>query len=204
MILGLDLATSTGFAYGDGSSRPVVGSLRMPSTGHDVGEFCSFFRAWYVELLVRLSVVTLEDRRPLIVCLEAPILPEKKWNPVLRKMEGGTNIATTRKLQGLAAIVEMEAFDANERHKRTGQGREVQCFEAHLQTVKKELSGSGRADKGAMVLAARRAGIELSPGDEGQDEADAFGVWLLAVRYHAKEYSRLWDSVIHGGRNTLV
>jgi len=198
MILGLDLATSTGFAHGGGETLPVVGALRLPSTGDDVGAFLAAFRDWLSPLVVRLESIAAAEGRDLVVIFEAPILPKPRWDPVKRKWAESTNLMTTRKLQSLAGVVELVCHDMVEA------GRGVVCREAHLQTVKKELTGHGRAEKGDMVLAARRAGIDLSPGDEGQDEADAFGVWLLGIRYHAPEYQATWDRRVHGGGDRLV
>lgn len=182
MIVGLDLATSTGFAYGDGSGRPHVAALKMPSTGKDVGTFLVFFRDFLFNLVERLSRET-----RVVVVFEAPILPTaRKDDP----FGAQTNIMTTRKLQGLAGVVEMVVLDLKR------MGRDVSCFETHLGTIKKELAGHGRAEKGDMVLAARRAGITLSNGKEGEDEADAFGAWLVGLRYHAPQHLALWDRVL--------
>ena len=181
MIVGLDLATSTGFAFGDGLSRPRVAAIRMPSTSEDVGSFLVFFRTFLFPLLHRLSTEASDQGGRVMVVFEAPILIDT------------TNIATTRKLQGLAAVVEMVVVDLK------GLGFPIECREVAGSTVKKELTGSGRAEKGDMMVAARAAGITISPGKEGEDEADAFGVWLVGIRNFSPLAAPRWA---HVGRKT--
>lgn len=170
MIVGLDLATSTGFCYGDGASLPIVGSERMPSTGEEVGPFLDHFDRW---LRVKLETV-----RPDLVGFEAPILSGR-----------GTHIMTSRKLQGLAGLVEMQCY-------RFG----IECQEVGLQTVKRELTGHGRADKVQMKAAARAYGLTLSEGFESEDEADAFGVWLVAVRCNRPQHAIRWEPLFAHGQ----
>ena len=181
MILGLDLATSTGICYGDGASIPVVYAKRMPSTGKDVGAFL-------VDFWMHLDPL-LEKIKPRVVVFEAPIFPAAKVDKETGELlTGAQNIHTMRKLMGLAGLVEMAcAF------------RAIDCREVALSTVKKELGGHGRASKADMMFAARRAGIELAEGDEAEDEADAFGVWLTGIRNHAPQHSLEWDRRIYGG-----
>lgn len=225
MILALDLGTSTGICWGAGESRPSVSSLKMPATSKDYGAFFDHFREWYLPALERMVAaaeaenaqirarnkaatdvhgpnVEQEDELEVLVIYEAPILPDavKEFDPISRKMirKGGTNIETTRRLQGLAAIVEVEVS------KMKRLGRPVIIFECANSSAKKALGGTGRADKGDMVFAARRAGIDLSPGKEGQDEADAFGVWLVGLAWYAPHLHERWDAAIRSNRGSLV
>lgn len=182
MILGLDLATSTGFCYGDGSSTPVVATKRMQSTGRDVGAFAVDFWQFIDPLLERIS--------PNVVIFEAPTLPAAKRNKetgLLEEAATAQNIHTLRKLYGLACITEMACTF-----------RGIDCREVSLNTVKKTLAGHGHASKANMMDAARRAGIELTAGDEAEDEADAFGVWLVGVRHFAPQHSIAWDRRLYG------
>lgn len=189
MIVGLDLATSTGFAIGGGASLPRVAALRMPSTGDDVGAFLCFFRGWLFPTLRDLGEKAKAEGDVVHVVFEAPLLLN----------QDATNIATTRKLQGLAGVVEMIVTDLS------GMGLPVRAYEVTLSTVKKALTGTGRAEKGDMVLAARAAGVRLSPGKEGEDEADAFGVWIVAVRNYEPQHAARWDHVGRkNGEGTLV
>lgn len=99
-----------------------------------------------------LDMITLEN--PVLVVFEAPILA------------GQTTLATARKLTGLAWHTEFVC-----------RLREVRCKEAHLQSVKKFFAGSGRADKQAMIEAARRHGW----APKTSDEADALGLWAYTI-----------------------
>lgn len=87
---------------------------------------------------------------PDIMVFEAPILNRRKLN-----------IASTRKLQGMTAIVEMLAFQ----HK-------IRCFEVEPRTIKKHATGDGNASKAMMVEMARTVGWKPAT----DDEADA--LWL--------------------------
>lgn len=99
-----------------------------------------------------------------VVAFEAPILRAQ------------TTISTTRRLQGLAAITEMVCHE-----------RGVKCVEEHLQTIKKTLTGNGRAKKPEMIRAAKARG--MSPRND--NEADAFGLWLRVVQVvEPKQLSR--------------
>lgn len=197
----------------------------MPACGKDYGAFFLYFRKWYAAQLERL--VSTQERKnaeirarnqaardkhgpnaeqeeedPVLVIYEAPILPDavKEFDPVSRKMvrKGGTNIETTIKLQGLVAMVEVEVAAMIEA------GRPVVIYSCANSSAKKALGGTGRADKGDMVFAARRAGIDLSPGKEGRDEADAFGVWLVGLAWYAPHLRERWDAAIRSNRGSLV
>jgi len=224
MILALDLATSTGFAFGDGANTPVVATLRMPSVDkEDVGGFLAFFAKWYAAKLDALLAPVVaensaraerneaatnthgpnapqEEELVLLVIFEAPVLPPPQVEQVRGKWKAKqqTNIYTTRKLQGLAALAELLPYQLKEL------GWPIECREVPLQTVKKELGGSGRAEKADMIFAARRAGIDISAGPEGEDEADAFGVWLVGLKHHAPQHFPRWLARINGGRGSLV
>ena len=174
MILALDLGTSTGFAHGRGDSLPVVDSVTMPTTGDDVGAFLAFFRGWFVPTVRRLE--------PEFLVFEAPILPASKWNAETKKVEGQTNLMTTRKLQSLAGVLELMCKDL-----------ELPCFEVHLGTAKKALTGNGAARKSDMLQSARRQGLELSAGNAAFDEADAFAIWLVGVQEKRADLWPLWE-----------
>lgn len=160
IVLGLDLATVTGFCHGpaDTGEVPTIGHTRLPSTGTDVGAFLLAWEGWLTE--------TLEKVEPRLVVFEAPILASV------------TNIATTRKLQGQAGVTEMVAVRAG-----------IECAEVSTSQVKKALTGSGKADKNQMVEAARHYGFTPAV----PDEADAFGVWLCAVRLRFPALAGHWD-----------
>jgi hypothetical protein len=185
LILTLDLATTVGFCFGKGDVLPTVGHVVLPGVEMgDQGPKFSAFRRW---MLNKIAMV-----QPSLVVYEAPILPK----PQLRRDARGksfifwpTNIATTTVLQGLAAVVQLECEDLG-----------IECRSAQVSEIKKELAGFGRADKADMMAAAERCGLRIAV----HDEADAFGIWLLAVRFWAKEYQRRWDTALYGMRGAML
>lgn len=165
MILALDLATQTGFCIGpaDTGEVPTIGHVRMPSTGPDVGRFLCAWQDW-LEPKVR-------EVEPALIVFEAPILPAQ------------TQMATTRKLQGMAGVTEM-----------VGHRLGIEVAEVATSQVKKALTGSGRADKADMMAAARHYGFT----PQTSDEADAFGIWLCALRLRHPEHAGRWDPMNFG------
>lgn len=162
MWLTLDLATCTGFCHGpaDTGEVPTIGHVRLPSTGADVGRFLCAWQDW-LEPMVR-------EIEPTLLVFEAPILA------------GQTQIATTRKLQGMAGVTEMVAHRAG-----------IEVAELSTSTVKKALTGNGRAEKADMMAHARAYGF--SP--VVSDEADAFGIWLCALRLRHPTHAGRWDPI---------
>lgn len=102
--------------------------------------------------------------------------------PILAKV---TNVTTVRKLTGLAAVTEMIAC-------REG----LACFETSIQSVKKALTGNGRATKSEMVAAARAHGFDphvtRADGEDASDEADALGVWIHTIRTRFPALAGKW------------
>lgn len=158
--LALDLATCTGFCFGepDTGELPTIGHIRLPKTGEDVGSFLIAFEDWLTSKVGQV--------KPSLLLFEAPILAS------------GATPHVTRKLHALAGITEMVAIRAS-----------VECCEVYPVTVKKALTGSGRADKAEMVRAARAYGFNPAV----PDEADAFGLWLHAVKTRFPKQSGRWD-----------
>jgi crossover junction endodeoxyribonuclease RuvC len=103
---------------------------------------------------------------PTLVIFEAPILA------------GLTTIAVTRKLQGMAGVTEMVCHRAG-----------IEVAEVATTQVKKALTGSGKAEKADMMAAARAYGFDPATSDE----ADAFGIWLCALRLRHPTQAGLWD-----------
>lgn len=91
-ILALDLATSTGWACGSPGGTPITfGTVKMPSTGPDIGRFVQVFRDW-----VNLAI---DEMEPTEIVYESPIMPAT------------ANLATTRKLYSLGGVLELVARD---------------------------------------------------------------------------------------------
>lgn len=146
-LLCLDLATSLGWCAGDLDARPVFGTHRLPSTGQDVGRFLVAYDEWLRDC------ITLHD--PARVVFEAPII----WS-------GKTAKDTARKLFGLASHTEFVCTQ-----------RSVRCSEGNLASVKKHLTGHGRASKDEMIAAARARGFDIRT----EHEADAFGLFVYSA-----------------------
>lgn len=179
-VLALDLATQTGICYGpaDTGEVPTLDHFRLASTGDEVGRFLAEF-----EDRIRRLIDQIE---PALLVFEAPVLPRAKYNPIKKKVEGGVSIITTRKLQGLAGMLEVVAH-------REG----LECAELQPSQVKQALTGKGNAKKHEMVDACR--GYGLAPhtythdGRDASDEADAFGIWLCALRLRHPTHAGRWD-----------
>jgi len=205
MILTLDLATTTGWCFGAGDITPALGHVRMPDTKEDVGTFLDFYYRWLHAKITDCQAevgaechptpfgARNEDRKAVICVFEAPIMPRAKIDPDPTKhgriIQAPVSIATTRKLQGLAGVTEMVCVQRN-----------VLCEEVAGATIKKQLGGSGRADKPDMMAAAERCGMK----PKVHDEADAFGIWICAMRAYARTYQHLWDQKLYGRRGGLV
>lgn len=86
-ILTLDLATSTGWAFGSPGAVPSFGTHVLPSTGANVGRFLASHADWMRSIISENEINH--------VCFEAPILPKK------------TQIVTLRKLYSLAGLTEL-------------------------------------------------------------------------------------------------
>jgi crossover junction endodeoxyribonuclease RuvC len=147
ILLALDLSSHTGWACGD------------TATGEP--EFGTFDLpktgtdvGRFAQAFDAWLRTTLEIKQPHRVVFETPILPRL------------TQIATVRKLTGLAWHTEFVCRQIG-----------VSCAEADIQSIKKFFTGNGRADKAAMIRAARRYGWRVS--DDNQ--ADACALWAYAV-----------------------
>jgi crossover junction endodeoxyribonuclease RuvC len=106
------------------------------------------------------------ELEPSLIIFEAPILA------------GMATPHVTRKLHALPGVTEMVAVRAG-----------VECAELYPVTVKKALTGSGHADKAEMVRACRAYGFN----PKNSDEADAFGLWLAALRIRHPAHAGRWD-----------
>lgn len=129
-VLFLDIATKTGYCFGEPGQLPRHGVINFGGKGKQDGEIFAAFHLW------------LNDRMTVdgsgLLAFEAPILGGGRATP-----------ATARRLMGLAAIAEMTASE-----------RGVRCVEEHLATIKKSFTGSGRADEHAVIAKCRQLGLE--------------------------------------------
>jgi hypothetical protein len=106
-VLALDLATTTGWAYGEPGALPIFGHIRFGKPGDPHGQTLRAFRTW------------LEDNwgsskarmRPALIVYESPAVPAF--------MGKKTNINTTRLLMGFAEHTEEWCYNRFELHEAT-------------------------------------------------------------------------------------
>lgn len=175
----LDLATRT-------SGWCVGGGDNLPAVGAwpwpQVGQA-------YGELLDHFErdlSVLISTQAPEIIGYESPIKTQRD------------DLERLRKLYSLGCFLEFVC------HRRG-----IRCVEVDLRTIKKELGGSSKADKGSMVAAAEKVGLgERLPKTKAagrEDAADAFGGWLVLVRlYASRDISAKWDRALWGSRTALL
>jgi len=171
---------------GDGSKLPAVGHIRLPQPiDGDRGNMFDKLRWFIIDKITTARGLG----RDVVVVLEKPILPKPWWDKVERKWVWPTNIETTMLLQGLVAIVEQVCFEM-----------EVDCECVDVGTVKVALAGFGGAKKADMVHVARKCGLTI----EVDDEADAFAVFLCALRVYNRRASERFDALVWGSRGALL
>ena len=192
IVLGLDLATSTGACYGRPDTVPEVEVVRAPASGEDYGLFGDFYLTFFERILTDLGQ-RLEPGETLLVNYEAPILPPPRWDPIKKRVVVLTTVQTTRKLHFLGTLLEAMC-----RRLARMFGWAIDCRECMIQAIKNELTGKRNATKTDMIFVARRLGVRLPPGPEAGDGADALGAWLLALRHHAPQDARRWDALLYG------
>lgn len=157
----------------------MVGSIAMPVG--PAGPFFEHFEDWLCDWVAGLIA---DSDGKVWVGFESPFLAGARWDPKAGRMvKAATSIATLRKLYGLATFVELVCFRFNREY-----GPGVECREVQNGTIKKLLTGHGKADKVGTWGAARKLGVQ----PQSDDEADAFGGWLEMVKhYGAPEH---WDT----------
>jgi Holliday junction resolvasome RuvABC endonuclease subunit len=149
MLIALDLGSVTGVCAGEPGARPSCVSWRLPKGGGaEVGAFAAAFEGYLL--------AALDNWRPELIAFEAPFLGPK--------LAGNMDVA--RRLLGLPMLVELIAHKAG-----------IECVEIGIGTARKALVGVGRAEKSAVITAARRRGFSV----QDDHQADACAVWLCAV-----------------------
>ena len=81
-LLALDLSSNTGWAIGPVGQRPRYGTLRLPSTGNEIGRFADAFDTWLSDMITMYA--------PDFCAFESSFIPPT------------TTLMTVRKLTGLA------------------------------------------------------------------------------------------------------
>lgn len=160
-VLALDVATTTGFAFGDvgllppatdleiaaqgGSKQPHSGSQRMGSKNSDNGMVFQKYREWLEDM------ITLHN--PDVVVFEAPYMDNRFFN-------------TAQRLFGMAGVTESVCAE-----------KKVKCFSANIGRTRKYFCGTGNA-KTKVIKKLVQDACDLRGWTYVDDnEADALGVW---------------------------
>jgi len=164
-VLACDIATTTGWAFGDAGEKPQHGTFTCPVTGDDLGRYGIAYRGFLRNLI--------RNTKPKLLLYESPILPPAKFDKALGRIVQLTNLATVRKLNGLIMLTETTADDEG-----------VPCEEITAGQWRKAFLGQyypkgGTRDelKRAAIAACRQMGWEPN----GSDDAEAMGIWYVAT-----------------------
>jgi len=149
-VLALDLATTTGWAYGVPGSIPKFGHIRFTKAGSPRAETYRAFRDWLE------ATWNVRGEQPDAVVYESPMVPAL--------MQGKTNINTIRLLTGLSAILEEWCVG------------KVDCQEARVSDVRTFFVGSNMKGAQAKLLTIHRCRM-IGWDVETTDEADALALW---------------------------
>jgi len=174
-LLYLDLATKTGWAVGPVADRPTLGTLKLPSTGADLGEFGLYFEDW----LCKIIDVENPDR----IAFEAPFLAGGK----------ALNVHTVRKLHGLCLVTELtcKRFD-------------IRVSETAYAKVKTWCLGHGKRGnwKKEIMAAARSRGYHVE--DDNQADAAMGWEYTASTLFpdltdHLKSYADMMQGSLFEG-----
>lgn len=152
-ILALDIATTTGWAFGAVGEVPQHGTFTCPSTGDDLGRFAYSYAQWLAGKIRELQ--------PKEIVFESPILPRE------------TNITTLKKLYGLAVVTEFIAISEGVTCQEITAGQWRKSF-LGSQYPK---GGTREELKRAVIDACRHMGWNPN----STDDADALGIWFVVA-----------------------
>ncbi len=168
-IIGLDLATSTGFCVGDIGGEPTCGSHTLPSTREDIGGFLIAFEDWLTGFIDR--------QRPDAGFFEAPILFK-------------THTMTARKLMCLAGETERIFLRKKVPISEVNIKSAKLFFAGHGNADKPMMVGAARK-RGFLIgnctkcQGSGRRGNRACPSCEGtgfdHNQADAAAIWTYGV-----------------------
>jgi crossover junction endodeoxyribonuclease RuvC len=149
-VLALDLATTTGWAFGCPGSIPLCGHIRFSKPGTPRAQTFRAYRQWLDDAWGG------RDQLPDLIVYESPA--------VGMQMQGKTNVETLRLLGGLPAILEEWCVN------------KVDLCEATVAQVRAHFVGSNMRAKIARPLTLERCQVMGWPVTT-QDEADAAALW---------------------------
>ena len=161
-VLALDIATTTGFAFGPVGSaapataleasagaadpQPLSGTKRIGSKGTPDGDFYAAYERWLMDMISVNS--------PDMIVYEAPFVGS------------GKHINTAKRLLGLAAITEKIASQKG-----------VKIFDAHNATVRKHFCGRGSAPRKDLKRMVQEECDRRGWKYSDDNEADALALW---------------------------
>jgi len=152
-LLSLDLATRTGWAFGDTEAGdPVSGVFKAQNAGVELGPFLHSFGHWLRS--------TIAERQIEIAVLEEPIMPG-----------GMMQMATLLKLYGLIGIAETVCHSL-----------QVPCRQLAAGTWKKAFCGRAGFGKSAKPYPPLVRCRELGWAPADDNEADALGLWVASCQ----------------------
>lgn len=149
-VLALDLATTTGWAYGAPGSVPKCGHIRFAPPGASRAQVYRVFRTWMEDKW------NVRDHQPDLIVYELPMQP--------LHMKGKTNIDTSKLLLGLAEHLEEWSFDV------------IELREATVAQVRSHFLGSNMKSAIAKHETFERCKMIGWPV-ETTDESDACALW---------------------------
>lgn len=175
-LLSLDLATRLGWACGDAfEGEPASGSFLLPSTGDDVGAFLKAYHLW---LIARMA-----EFQPDIVVMEAPL-----------PATGKTTQTTLLKLWGLCSHTEFVASFKG-----------VTCRQVNVSEWRSAFVGKGHGRISKPKTVAQRSTYPVIQACRQRgwnivddNEADALGLWVYAIRFVCPGREARFDPLARG------
>jgi hypothetical protein len=155
-VLALDLATTTGWAFGKPCSELTFGTIRFAKPGASRPVIYRAFRSWLDEMW------DMQDKRPDKIVYELPMQP--------LHMKGKTNIETSKLLIGLAEHLEEWALGKTE------------LREATVGQVRSHFIGLNAKSAIAKPKTMERC-HELGWQVETSDEGDACALWDYQISF---------------------
>lgn len=170
-VLALDLATTTGWAYGRPGKVPSFGHLRFSKPGTSRAETYRAFRDWLERYW------NARDEQPDLIVYELPAIPSF--------MGGRTNVDTTKLLFGLAEHLEEWALN------------KVELREATTSQVRCHFIGRNFKSSIAKPMTLERC-HELGWMCETHDELDAAALWDYQICALCPELAYRSTRLFHG------
>ena len=172
-ILALDIATTTGWAFGAAGEKPRHGANTLEPTGEDLGRYAYAYVQWLTGLVRTLQ--------PKEIVYEAPVLPQPRFNKEKGKIEQLTNIMTLRKLYSLTTLTELVALSEAVPCSEITSGQWRKAFLGQLYPSHNARNPSKRAERDDFKRAAIAVCRMMKWEPNGSDDAEALGIWYVTT-----------------------